>query len=139
MQQRYPRLADVIAAIEKTGRNKAEIGHMAGRNGSQATRWAQGNAMMKWPTAKTLADAIRPERPDLADELLATWHYYNDPAEPEPGSSISPALLASIRREVDPADQERVIEALERTLRGEPQSPSEPAEADESPARRAAS
>lgn len=131
MQQRYPRLADVIAAIEKTGRTRAEIGRMAGRDGSQTTRWATGASLPSYQSAKRLADVIRPEHPALADELLDTWHYYSDPAEPAPGSLISPALLAAIRKELpDPADQERVIAALERTMRGDP-PPSAQAEADE--------
>jgi transcriptional regulator with XRE-family HTH domain len=61
-------------------------------------------------------------------------------APPQP-PAISPSLLASIRKEFpdDPAAQQRVIDAVERTMRGEP-PPGAQAGADESrDARRAAS
>ena len=54
--------------------------------------------------------------------------------------TISPSLLASIRKEFpdDPEAQQRVIDAVERTMRGDP-PPSAQAEADESDDRRAVS
>jgi hypothetical protein len=36
---------------------------------------------------KSLADALRPDRPALADELLSVWHHYSDPDDPVPGDS----------------------------------------------------
>ena len=116
---KYPRLAAMLIEIEKTGRTRAEIGRLAGRDGSAATRWAKGTHLPGWSAVKSLADAIRGEAPGLADGLLDAWHYYSDPAEP--GSLISPSLLAEIRKTLpDPADQQRVIDAVERTMRGEP-------------------
>lgn len=54
--------------------------------------------------------------------------------EPPEQPTISPALLAAIRKELpDPEDQRRVIETIERRLRGEPPpSAAQQAEADES-------
>jgi hypothetical protein len=116
---KYPRLAAMLIEIEKTGRTRAEIGRLAGRDGSAATRWAKGTHLPGWSAVKSLADAIRGDSPGLADGLLEAWHYYSDPVEP--GSVISPALLAAIRKELpDPEDQQRVIEIFERRLRGEP-------------------
>jgi transcriptional regulator with XRE-family HTH domain len=57
--------------------------------------------------------------------------------EPEPEPALPRDVLAAIRREVAPEDQQRVIEAVERTLRGEPQPPTEPG-ADAEGARRQA-
>lgn len=87
----------------------------------------------RWPTAATRA----------AIEQALGWSVgemkrISEEAEPEP-PAISPGLLAAIRREVDPADQERVIDALERTLRGEPQPPNGTAESGRSHEDRAAS
>jgi hypothetical protein len=116
---KYPRLAAMLIEIEKTGRTRAEIGRLAGRDGSAATRWAKGTHLPGWSAVKSLADAIRGDSPGLADGLLEAWHYYSDPVEP--GSLISSTLLAAIRKELpDPADQQRVIETLERTMRGDP-------------------
>lgn len=127
----------MLIEIERTGRTRAEIGRLAGRDGSAATRWAKGTHLPGWSAVKSLADAIRGDSPDLADELLAAWHYYSDPAEAAPGSLISPSLLASIRKELpDPEDQRRVIEVIERRLRGEP-PPSASAQSGESDQRAA--
>lgn len=107
---RYPRLAAALADIERTGRTRAQLGRLAGRDGSAATRWAKGTHLPGWSAVKSLADAIRGERPDLADSLLAAWHYYSDPVEP--GSALAPDLLAAIRRNF-PGQEREAIEYLE--------------------------
>lgn len=65
------------------------------------------------------------------------------PGAPAPGPPetplISPAMLAAIRKDVPPEDQQRVIDTLERLMRGEPQPPKGPAaSADPSRERRSA-
>lgn len=128
----------MLIEIEKTGRTRAEIGRLAGRDGSAATRWAQGTHLPGWSAVKKLADEIRGSSPGLADGLLEVWHYYSDPVEPAPGSPVSADMLASIRRTYpDPADQQRVIDAVERTMRRMP-PPTEPRAADESREERSA-
>lgn len=125
---KYPRLAAVIAAIEKTGRTKAQIGHLAGRDGSAASRWAKGTHLPGWSAVRSLSDAIRGDSPELADELLAAWHYYSDPVERGPDSTIDPEVLSVIRRKYPPEQQRKAVEALEaieREQRGEELPPSE--------------
>lgn len=125
---KYPRLARVIAAIEATGLTRAEIGRLAGRDGAQGTRWAKGERLPTWPAAKALADAIRPKEPGLADELLGTWHYYSDPVESEPGSSIPSEVLRVIRRNYSPRQQREAIEMLESLNAPRAGAESEPGE-----------
>lgn len=110
---KYPRLAAVIAEIEKTGRTRAEIGRLAGRDGSAATRWAKGTHLPGWPAVKSLSDAVRSTAPEAADSLIAAWHYYSDPPEPQPGSSVPADVLRVIRKNYDPDQQREAIEALE--------------------------
>ena len=120
---KYPRLAAAIAAIEKTGRTKAQIGRLAGRDGSAATRWAKGTHLPGWSAARSLADSIRGDSPDAADELLAAWHYYSDPVERGPGSAVPDRVAAVVRRFYpDPEQQAEAIKRLEEL--GEPLSPS---------------
>lgn len=109
---KYPRLAAVIAAIEKTGRTKAQIGRLAGRDGSAATRWAKGTHLPGWSAARSLADAVRGDSPALADELLAAWHYYSDPVEQGSGSTVPADVLAVIRKRYTPDQQREIIEML---------------------------
>lgn len=123
---KYPRLAAALSGIERTGRTRAEIGRMAGRDGSAATRWAKGTHLPGWSAVKSLADAVRADSPDLADELLAAWHYYSDPVAGTPGSGIPAEVLQVIRRNYSPERQRRAIEALEaieRERRGEGRQP----------------
>lgn len=110
---KYPQLAAVLSEIEKTGRTRAEIGRLAGRDGSAATRWAKGTHLPGWSAVKSLADAVRGDSPGLADELLAAWHYYSDPVEPGQGSTVPPDVLAAIRRRYDPDQQREIIAMLE--------------------------
>lgn len=124
---KYPRLAAVIAAIENTGRTRAEIGRLAGRDGSGATRWAKGTHLPLWPAVKSLSDAIRSDNPELADSLLDAWHYYSDPVEPGPGSSIPPEVLAVIRKNYTPEKQREAIRMLEE-LSAPPTEPPSAAE-----------
>jgi transcriptional regulator with XRE-family HTH domain len=85
-----------------------------------------------WPRNKTLRaveDALGRPRGEL-DRIAADTGRPREPAIPRD-------LLNAIRRELDdPAEQQRVIEAVERTLRGEPQPPNEPGEEDQSSAER---
>ena len=131
---KYPRIAAVLSEIEKTGRSRAEIGRLAKRDGSNATRWAQGTHLPGWPAVKSLADAIRGDSPDLAGRLLEAWHYYSDPVERGPDSTVPPDVLALIRRRYpDPEQQRRAIRALEEV--GDPTEP--PGEAESGQAGRA--
>jgi hypothetical protein len=125
---KYPRLAAVIAAIEKTGRTRTQIGHLAGRDGSAASRWAKGTHLPGWSAVRSLSDAVRGDSPELADQLLKAWHYYSDPVERGPDSTIPPEVLRVIRRNYSPERQRKAIEALEaidRERRGEELPPSE--------------
>lgn len=120
---KYPRLAAVIAAIEKTGRTRTQIGHLAGRDGSAASRWAKGTHLPGWSAVRSLSDAIRGDSPELADELLAAWHYYSDPVERGPDSTVPPEVVRKIMNA--PRDDEwkrdaiAALEQLERGRRGE--------------------
>lgn len=113
---KYPRLAAVIALIEQTGRTRADIGRLAGRDGSAATRWAKGTHQFNWTAAKSLSDAVRDDgHPELARQLLEAWHYYNDPVERGPDSTIDPGLLAALSRAYrgQPGKLREAVEALE--------------------------
>lgn len=120
---KYPRLAAVIIAIEKTGRTRAEIGRLAGRDGSAATRWAKGTHLPGWSAVRSLADAIRGDSPALADGLLEAWHYYSDPVERGLDSTVPPEVVRKIMNA--PRDDEwkrdaiAALEQLERGRRGE--------------------
>ena len=121
---KYPRLAAVIAEIEKTGYSRAEIGRMAGRDGSGATRWAKGTHLPLWGAVKSLADAIRGDSPELADSLLEAWHYYSDPVERGPDSTIPDDVLRVIRDAVAKGERTQewadlAIETLEAIDRGQ--------------------
>lgn len=125
---KYPRLAAVIAAIEKTGRTKATVGRLAGRDGSAASRWAKGTHLPGWSAVRSLSDAIRADSPELADQLLEAWHYYSDPVERGPDSTVPAEVLRVIRRNYPPERQREAIEALESLGPERPsgeQSPSE--------------
>lgn len=121
---RYPRFAAVITAIEHTGKSRAEIGRMAGRDGSATTRWAKGTHMPAWSGAKALADALKREHPGLADELLAAWHFYSDPAEAPAGSAIHPEVLRVLQKHYTPEQQAQAIELLEELSAAPADAPS---------------
>lgn len=114
---KYPQIAAVLSEIENTGRTRAEIGRLAGRDGSAATRWAKGTHLPGWSAVKSLADAIRGSSPELAGALLDAWHYYSDPVERGPGSAIPPEVLAVIRRNY-PLEQQREVIAMLEELSG---------------------
>lgn len=134
------RIAAAITALKVSGFSEQRIGRLAGVNRSTANRWARGINRPDNDAVRRLAAALWRRHPREARELVeASGYPWAEPvAAPEPEPSISPALLAAVRREVDPADQERVIAALERAMSGEP-PPTEPGEADQSPGRQAAS
>jgi hypothetical protein len=115
---KYPRIAAVLSEIENTGRTRAEIGRLAGRDGSAATRWAKGTHLPGWSAVKSLADAVRDSSPELAGRLLEAWHYYSDPVERGPGSTIPRDVLAVIRRNYSPDQQAEVIAMLEELAGG---------------------
>lgn len=125
MHARYPRVAEAITAILDAGLTKSDIARLAGRDASQVSRWAVGSQRPGYETATQLAAGLRPAHPELAEQLLVASGYAGPGGEPPVPPLISPSLLASIRREVSPEDQERVIEAIERTLApgGEPTEP----------------
>jgi hypothetical protein len=127
---KYPRLSAVIAAIEETGRTRAEIGRLAGRDGSAATRWAKGTHLPGWSAVRSLSDALRADSPGLADNLLETWHYYSDPVERGPDSTIPPEVMAALERAYK-GEREllkeavEALEAIERERRETDGSPSQ--------------
>lgn len=133
------RIAAALARLENAGQSQPKMARLAGVSQSTVNRWSRGKVQPGYGAVRKLAVAVWRKYPDLARELVeAAGYAWAEPAEvPEP--TISAALLAAIRREVDPADQQRVIDAVERALRGEPQPPNEPAEAALSPAESAAS
>lgn len=136
-----PRVAAAIGRLKEAGMSEQRIAKLAGASRATANRWARGANRPDHDSVRRLAAAVWRRHPDVARELVeASGYAWADPDElPEPEPAISPALLAAIRRDIDPADQQRVIDALERTLRGEPQPPNEPGEADGSHEDRAAS
>ena len=134
-----PRVAAAIARLKDAGMSEQRIAKLAGASRATANRWARGANRPDHDSMRRLAAAVWRQHPDLARELVeASGYAWAEPTElPEP--AISPALLAAIRKELpDPEDQQRVIDALERTMRGEP-PPSAQAEAGESSGRQAAS
>ena len=86
------------------------------------------NTVMDWEKGKYFPD----RHYHALNKILRITLGSPGDAEPEP-PTISPGLLAAIRKELPPEDQQRVIDAVERTIRGEPQS-SEHAESDRSSA-----
>ena len=125
----------VMGALKRKGITVPQMSRMAGANRSTIYRWVGGEVAPDYSLVNNLAAKLWGKHPDLARELVeASGYAWAEPdEEPEPEPAISPRLLAAIRREVDPEDQQRVIDALERTLRGELQ-PSGPRAAGESPA-----
>jgi transcriptional regulator with XRE-family HTH domain len=95
---------------------------LSGANRSTIYRWMSGgDGQPDYDLVNRLAAAIWRREPRLARELVeASGYAWAEPTEiPQP--TISPALLAAIRKELpDPEDQQRVIETIERRLRGEP-------------------
>lgn len=123
------RLAAIFIAAEKLGLAKSDIARIAGVHRSQVSRWASGEQRPSYDRAMRIAGYLERDHEDMAREFVAAAGY-GGPIEPEEQPVISPALLAAIRKDIDPADQQRVIDAVERTIRGEPQPPNEPAEED---------
>jgi transcriptional regulator with XRE-family HTH domain len=134
------RIRAALAKLEDAGHSQPEMARTAGVSQSTVNRWSRGKVQPGYSAVRKLAVSVWRRYPEVARELVeASGYAWAEPTDaPEPEPAISPALLASIRREVDPADQQRVIDALERTLRGEP-PPSGPGEADVSREGRAAS
>lgn len=135
------RVAAALASLEDAGYAQPKMARLAGVSQSTVNRWSRGKVQPGYGTVWRLSVAVWRRHPDLARELMeASGYAWAEPDElPEPEPVISPAMLAAIRKDVDPADQQRVIDAFERSLRGEPQPPNEPAEADGSREDRAAS
>ena len=122
------RVSEILATLRDNGVSVRKMTQMSGANRSTIYRWMSGgDGQPDYDLVTRLARAIWRQHPDLARELVEAsgyaWAEPDPDSEPEP--AISPALLEAIRKEVDPADQERVIDALERTLRGGP-PPNEP-------------
>jgi hypothetical protein len=97
------------------------LGELLGRTRRTIQRWQEGGFLLMPDQAKTLAEALRPERPDLADRILELGRQHalvagiapaNVPASPEvidailraageaagtsPGA-IRPAIVAAMR------------------------------------------
>ena len=136
-----PRLAAALAKLEDAGYAQPKMARLAGVSQSTVNRWSRGKVQPGYSTIRSLSSAIWRRNPDLARELVEASGYAWAEPDDTPEPIISPSLLASIRKEFpdDPAAQQRVIDAVERTMRGEP-PPGAQAGADESrDARRAAS
>lgn len=65
-----------------------------------------------------LADHLKRERPELAEELIAATGY--GPVERGPDSTIPPDVLALIRKRYDPDQQREIIAMLEEYGGGAP-------------------
>ena len=124
-------MAAAIGRLKDAGMSEQRIGKLAGASRATANRWARGANRPDHDAVRRLAAAVWRRHPDLARELVEASGYAWAEPDTVPEPTISPSLLAAIRREVDPADQERVIYALERTLRGE--SAESPAATESSP------
>lgn len=124
------RVAAVLASLVDAGIPQSRLARMAGVNRSQVNRWSRGENRPGHDAVRRLAAAVYRQHPREARELIeASGYPWAEPGViPEP--TVSPSLLASIRKEFpdDPAAQQRVIDAVERTMRGDP-PPSAQAEA----------
>lgn len=135
----YPdRLRAVLAEIKALGYTDADIGRMGGITRPQANRWSRATSQPKYANIERLAHAIWHQREDLARELAAAAGYagISEPSsEPEPPPPIPPDLVESVRRSpgLTDDDRQRVLDAIARTLSGQPEPPTRPGEAVASP------
>lgn len=75
------------------GISQTELGALVGKNRRTISRWQDRGATLLPSEAEALARALRPKRPDLADEVLALA-VRPPPAEPAPPAS--PQVIEAI-------------------------------------------
>lgn len=112
------RQAAAFAAVERTGLTKTDIGKIAGVHRSQVSRWVSGEQRPSYERTMRLADHLKRDRPELAEELIAATGY--GPVERGLDSTVPPDVLALIRKRYNPDQQREIIAKLEELGGGAP-------------------